>query len=168
MPLNANRRVGIFRHARAILVRYMNLATLLMIASWLPAPLADQTCLASTLYLEARDQPVLGQIAVAEVALRRQQSMLEDEGLCAILLRPGQFALSTVSPRFRFKSLDAWNRAWLIAGTTMTRWTVEGDRLSVVPTADHFYAYQRVTPTWAASGERLALIGDHAFYRLVP
>ena len=146
----------------------MNLSTLLLIASWLPQPLADQTCLAATLYLEARDQPVLGQVAVAEVALRRHAASRVPRNLCEVLQQPKQFALTMVSPRFRFKNMGAWNRAWRIAGASMTRWAENGERLAVVPAADHFYAVQRVTPSWAAHGERVALIGDHAFYRLAP
>lgn len=144
----------------------MKLATLLMIANWLPQPIADQTCLAATLYLEARDQPVLGQVAVAEVALRRRGASKAGTPLCGVLTEPKQFALSIVSPRYRLRNLGAWNRAWQIAGATMSRWATSGERLSVVPAADHFYAYQRVTPVWAAHGQRVALIGDHAFYRL--
>lgn len=146
----------------------MKLATLLLLAHWLPQPIADQTCLAATLYLEARDQPVLGQVAIAEVALRRQSAAATPAPLCKVLTEPRQFALSIVSPRYRLRNLGAWNRAWDIAGTTMSRWAASGERLSVVPDADHFYAYQRVTPFWAAHGERVALIGDHAFYRLAP
>ncbi|HQW81069.1 MAG: cell wall hydrolase [Rhodanobacteraceae bacterium] len=143
----------------------MTLATLLMIANWLPQPIADQTCLTATLYLEARDQPVLGQVAIAEVALRRRASK-PPENLCGVLMAPKQFALSIVSPRFQLRNIGAWNRAWRIAGTTMTRWAISGEHGSVVPAADHFFAYQRVTPAWAAHGEQVALIGDHAFYRL--
>jgi spore germination cell wall hydrolase CwlJ-like protein len=144
----------------------MKLATLMMIANWLPQPLADQTCLAATLYLEARDQPVLGQVAVAEVALRRRSLAARSPSLCGVLMQPKQFALTLVSPRYRFRNLGAWNRAFRIAGTTMSRWDQSGERISVVPTADHFFAVNRVTPSWAAHGERVALIGDHAFYRL--
>ncbi len=144
----------------------MKLATLLMIANWLPQPIADQTCLAATLYLEARDQPVLGQVAIAEVALRRRAASEFAPNLCGVLTEPKQFALSIVSPRYQLRNLGAWNRAWRIAGTTMARWADSGERFSVVPAADHFYAYQRVTPAWAAHGRRVALIGDHAFYRL--
>ena len=50
----------------------MKLSFLLWLASLLPQPAADPLCLATTVYLEARDQPVIGQRAVAEVALRRQ------------------------------------------------------------------------------------------------
>ena len=144
----------------------MKLATLLRIANWLPQPIADQTCLAATLYLEARDQPVLGQVAVAEVALRRRGTRKGPVNLCGVLMQPKQFALSIVSPQYQLRNLGAWNRAWRIAGTTMLRWADSGDRYSVVPAADHFYAYQRVTPAWAAHGQRVALIGDHVFYRL--
>jgi spore germination cell wall hydrolase CwlJ-like protein len=146
----------------------MKLSVLLMIANWLPQPLADQTCLAATLYLEARDQPVLGQIAVAEVALRRQANSPWPDDLCRVLTQPKQFALSLVSQRYLFRNLPAWNRAWAIAGATMQRWSINGERLSVVPEADHFFAHHRVTPAWAASGEQVARIGDHAFYRLAP
>lgn len=139
-----------------------------MIANWLPQPIADQTCLAATLYLEARDQPVLGQVAVAEVALRRRSATKAPATLCSVLTEPRQFALSIVSPRYRLRNLGAWNRAWRIAGTSMVRWANNGERFSIVPAADHFYAYQRVTPAWASHGERVALIGDHAFYRLAP
>ena len=146
----------------------MKLATLLIIANWLPQPIADQTCLAATLYLEARDQPVLGQIAIAEVALRRRGASKAPATLCGVLTQPKQFALTLVSPRYRLHNVGAWHRAWRVAGDTMLRWADHGDRFSVGPAADHFFAYQRVTPTWAAHGERVALIGDHAFYRLSP
>ena len=62
-------------------------------------------------------------------------------------------------------SQPAGGTRWRV-GTTMARWADSGERFSVVPAADHFYAYQRVTPAWAAHGRRVALIGDHAFYRL--
>ena len=55
----------------------MKLATVLWLAQLLPQPYADQACLATTVYLEARNQSELGQRAVAEVAatlgLPRQQ-----------------------------------------------------------------------------------------------
>ncbi|MBI2396522.1 MAG: cell wall hydrolase [Xanthomonadales bacterium] len=146
----------------------MQLATLLMIASWLPQPLADQTCLTAALYLEARDQPILGQVAVAEVALRRQRASRHHDNLCQVLLQPRQFALTLVSPNYRFRNLAAWNRASRISAATMARWSQDGDRLSVVPTADHFFAVAYGEPSWAAHGVRIAQIGDHAFYRLSP
>lgn len=146
----------------------MKLAVLLMIVNWLPQTVADQTCLAATLYLEARDQPVLGQVAIAEVALRRQRADRSRPALCTVLIEPRQFALGIVSPRTPIRNLGAWNRAWRIAGTTLARWSESGESLSVVPAANHFYAVHRVTPYWTKHGEWVAQIGDHAFYRLAP
>ncbi len=52
----------------------MKLAFLLWLASVLPQPAADHVCMAGTIYLEARSEPLAGQLAVAEVALRRVDS----------------------------------------------------------------------------------------------
>jgi hypothetical protein len=49
----------------------MKLSMLLWLTSLMPQPVADQACLATTVYLEARSEPTIGQLAVAEVALRR-------------------------------------------------------------------------------------------------
>jgi len=46
----------------------MKLSFLMWLASFLPQSAADPLCLATTVYLEARDQSQLGQRAVAEVA----------------------------------------------------------------------------------------------------
>lgn len=52
----------------------MELSFLMWLASLLPPAQAEPLCLATTVYLEARDQSELGQRAVAEVALRRRDS----------------------------------------------------------------------------------------------
>ena len=50
----------------------MKLAWILWLASMFHNnPASDQACLAATVYLEARGEPVRGQFAVAEVGLRR-------------------------------------------------------------------------------------------------
>ncbi len=55
----------------------MKLAWILWLSSnVLPQPAADSLCLSTTVYLEARDQSMRGQQAVAEVALRRRDSGL--------------------------------------------------------------------------------------------
>ncbi len=54
----------------------MKLAWILWLSQLLPQPAADSLCLSTTVYLEARDQTLRGQQAVAEVALRRLDSGL--------------------------------------------------------------------------------------------
>ena len=53
----------------------MKLSMLLWLTTLLPQPIADQACLATTVYLEARSEPTIGQMAVAEVALRRRDRL---------------------------------------------------------------------------------------------
>ena len=97
----------------------MKLAWILSLASVLPRPVADQTCLAATVYLEARSEPAIGQLAVAEVALRRRENGRWSDDLCKVLTARGQFALSTTSQNYDINEVQSWLRAWTIAGTAM-------------------------------------------------
>jgi spore germination cell wall hydrolase CwlJ-like protein len=144
----------------------MKLAWLLWLASTLPQPAADRACLAATIYLEARSEPAVGQLAVAEVALRRRDSGRWGDALCAVLTARGQFALSTTSKNYIFNSADSWQTAWLVAGFALEVWALPPNlRMAIVPRADHFFAVTSTTPAWA-KGAPLATIGDHSFYRV--
>ncbi len=142
----------------------MKLSLLLWAASLMPQPTADQVCLATTIYLEARNQPTQGQIAVAEVALRRFETQREGASLCEVLQRPKQFALTLVSPNMHLKNQRAWDKAWQISVDTIRLWQLPHPlRTQVVPGANHFIASHISKPAWA-TGEPLATIGDHVFY----
>lgn len=143
----------------------MKLAFLLWLASWMPQPTADRVCLATTVYLEARGQSAVGQMAVAEVALRRRESGQWGNDLCTVLNARGQFALSTTPKSVILDNVDSWNTAWLISGVEMTVWSLPPQwRMAIVPRADHFFAANSEIPSWA-KGSPLARIGDHNFYR---
>jgi spore germination cell wall hydrolase CwlJ-like protein len=143
----------------------MRLAWILWLASLFPQPVADRTCLAATIYLEARGESLLGQAAVAEVAQRRRDSGQWGNTLCAVLTARGQFALSTMSKNYTFSDVDAWQQAWFVAGLSMAEWSLPRRyRVALVPNADHFLAADASPPDWA-KGPPLAVIGDHRFYR---
>lgn len=144
----------------------MKLAWILWITQVLPQPAADHLCLATTVYLEARNQTELGQRAVAEVALRRLETGRWGESMCAVVRAPRQFAPTLVHPGFRFRNIKAWNRAVKVAFEAHTEWSRPlPERRQVVPGADHFVAHDIASPAWAA-GPPVARIGDHSFYRL--
>lgn len=144
----------------------MKLAFLLWLAQMLPQPVSDPLCLATTVYLEARNQSELGQWAVAEVALRRLESGRWGHSVCAVVTAPRQFAPTLVSPGFRIKNLKAWGKAVEVAFASLRQWSQPvQDRLQVVPGADHFYATSVEQPAWA-QGVPVAQIGDHRFYRV--
>jgi spore germination cell wall hydrolase CwlJ-like protein len=83
----------------------MHLSFLLWVASLLPQSAADPLCLASTVYLEARDQSQLGQRAVAEVALRREEDGRWGDSVCEVVTAPKQFAPTLVNPNIEMGSL---------------------------------------------------------------
>ncbi len=145
----------------------MKLAAILWLASLLPQPVADPLCLATTIYLEARDQSELGQRAVAEVAMRRLDSGHWGESICAVVTAPKQFAPTIIHPGHRLKNQEAWERSARIAFESLRDWSGPvSDRSEVVPGASHFAAHNLVTPSWASS-EPVAVIGDHSFYRVM-
>ncbi len=144
----------------------MKLAWILWLSQMLPQPAADSLCLSTTVYLEARDQSVRGQQAVAEVALRRRDSGLWGDNLCDVVTARAQFAPSIVSPGTRLGNTEAWAEAVTIALEAEHNWGLQaGKRKEIVPGASHFMAHAIANPSWRNSYQ-VATIGDHTFYRV--
>jgi spore germination cell wall hydrolase CwlJ-like protein len=141
----------------------MKLSLLLWLASVLPQPVADQTCLATTVYLEARSETSTGQFAVAEVALRRRERGQWGDTVCKVVTAPHQFATSTTPGSFDVLNLDAFRKAWKIAGESIDNWQLpSNERHFFVPHADHF-ATVAVAPAWSRNRVSTT-IGEHRFY----
>ena len=144
----------------------MKLAWILWLASVLPPQAADSLCLSTTLYLEARDQSVLGQQAVAEVALRRADSGLWGDSVCDVVTARKQFAPTIVSPRTRLTNTEAWSQSVTIALEAQRNWALPaGERREIVPGASHFAALSIASPNWR-NAYQVATIGDHTFYKV--
>jgi spore germination cell wall hydrolase CwlJ-like protein len=143
----------------------VKLAWILWLSQILPQPAADSLCLSTTVYLEARDQSVRGQQAVAEVALRRRDSGLWGSNLCSVVTARRQFAPSLVSPNTELANPDAWARAVAIAFDSERNWALPpGERKEIVPGASHFAATAIASPSWR-NAYQVATIGDHTSYR---
>ncbi len=144
----------------------MKLAWILWLAQILPQPAADSLCLSTTLYLEARDQSVRGQRAVAEVALRRRDSGLWGDNVCAVVTARKQFAPTIVPPGTRLRNGEAWAQAVTIALEAERNWALPaGERREIVPGASHFMAHAIANPSWR-NAYQVATIGDHTFLRV--
>lgn len=144
----------------------MKLAWILWVSQLLPQPAADSLCLSTTVYLEARDQSVRGQQAVAEVALRRRDSGLWGNSLCDVVTARKQFAPSLVSPMMRLSNTEAWAEAVTISLEAERNWALPvGERREVVPGASHFAADAIASPSWRTAYQ-VATIGGHTFYRV--
>jgi len=144
----------------------MKLAWILWLSQLLPQPAADSLCLSTTVYLEARDQSVRGQQAVAEVALRRRDSGLWGNDLCSVVTARKQFAPSLVSPDTELGNPDAWAEAVAVAFASERNWALPpGKRKEVVRGASHFAATAIASPSWR-NAYQVATIGGHTFYRV--
>ena len=144
----------------------MKLAWILWLAQILPQPAADSLCLSTTLYLEARDQSVRGQRAVAEVALRRRDSGLWGDNVCSVVTARKQFAPTIVPEGTRLKGGEAWARAVTVALEAERNWALPaGERKEIVPGASHFAALSLASPSWR-NAYQVATIGDHTFYKV--
>ena len=141
----------------------MKLSMLLWLTSLMPQPVADQACLATTVYLEARSEPLNGQLAVAEVALRRLDRGRWGNTVCKVVTSPHQFATTTTPGSFEITNLEAFNKAWQVAGMSIQNWQLPlAQRRMVVPRADHF-ATTALSPAWSRNRPSVT-IGEHAFY----
>jgi len=144
----------------------MKLAWILWLAQILPQPAADSLCLSTTLYLEARDQSERGQRAVAEVALRRRDSGLWGDNVCAVVTARKQFAPTIVPPGTRLRNGEAWAQAVTIALESERNWALPpGERREIVPGASHFMAHAIASPSWR-NAYQVATIGDHTFLKV--
>lgn len=144
----------------------MKLDWILWLASVMPPQAADSLCLSTTVYLEARDQTPRGQQAVAEVALRRQESGLWGESMCEVVTARHQFAPSIVSPQTRLRNSEAWSEAVTIALESQRNWALPAEqRREIVPGASHFMAHAIAAPSWR-NAYHVATIGDHTFLRV--
>lgn len=144
----------------------MKLGLLLWMTSVMPQPIADQTCLAATVYLEARGESMRGQMAVAEVGLHRLDQGRWGKNLCEVLKAPRQFALSITSKNYEIDNLESWTKSWMVASSAHNAWMLpEKLRMRVVPGASHFVANYAEPQSWAI-GRPVAVIGPHRFYAL--
>ena len=144
----------------------MKLAWILWLSQMLPQPAADSLCLSTTVYLEARDQTLRGQQAVAEVALRRLDSGLWGDSMCSVVTARKQFAPTIVAPGTRLQNSDAWANSINVALNAERNWALPvGERKEIVPGASHFMAHKIASPSWR-NAYQVAQIGDHTFLRV--
>ena len=119
----------------------------------------DETdCLARAVYWESKGEPLVGQLAVAEVIINRSNSGRFASTVCGVVRQPGQFSFVhrgsiPAAPR---ASRD-WHTAVAIAQIAM-----QDLADSSAPRALFFHA-RRVHPGWRLT--RVAAVGNHVFYR---
>jgi spore germination cell wall hydrolase CwlJ-like protein len=128
-------------------------------------------CLALNVYHEARNQPTIGQIAVAQVVMNRVEDARYPNDVCEVV-RQGKHYLSghPVKNQCQFswycdgksdamRNLAAAERAYEIA-----EFVLDGSAYGMLDGATHYHT-DKVLPTWASYKTFIVKINDHIFYR---
>ena len=126
----------------------------------------EEKCLSEAIYFEARGEPELGQMAVAQVVMNRVFSGYYPNSVCGVVYQNAnrhlacQFTFACDGIPDRITEPAAWERAKTIAHDTMDGkfW------LKDVGKATHYHAYW-VHPRWVREMRKLDRIGVHTFYR---
>lgn len=121
---------------------------------------AEQDCLASAVYFEARGEPIQGQLAVADVVLNRSRSGRYPATICGVVVQPWQFSFvnRTGAIPAADRSSESWRKAVAIARIAQagTARAVDSDVL--------WYHAEYVSPSWGRRLARQDKIGLHIFY----
>lgn len=121
---------------------------------------AEQDCLASAVYFEARGEPLEGQLAVADVVLNRSVSGRYPDTICGVVLQPWQF--SFVNRTGRIPNADRSSEAWRKA-VAVARIAQAGTARAVARDVLWYHA-DYVSPSWGRRLARQDKIGLHIFY----
>jgi spore germination cell wall hydrolase CwlJ-like protein len=125
----------------------------------------ERTCLAQAIYYEARSEPRIGQLAVADVVLNRVASAVYPNSICQVVFqgstrRTGcQFSFTCDGSMHARVNKRKWKESEDLAGAILA-----GIRAPVSRNATHYHA-NYVTPHWADSLTPTATIGTHKFYK---
>lgn len=120
-------------------------------------------CLTFAVFVEARDQRIEGQIAVAESILERSRLGYEGGHPCDIVLAPKQYDGMARWPQGVIPA-DVDPDAWFTARIAVDA-ALRGRYRSSCFGATHFFAHRHVVPDWALDREA-CIIGAHTFIRV--
>ncbi len=146
-------------------------AALPLVAAVAPATVAalrsgeDRNCLATAIYYEARNQPIEGQEAVAQVIMNRVGRPQFAKTVCDVVAQGGehrgcQFSfVCDGSLNHPPRDAAAWRLADSIAEMALTR------RLSTPVATATFYHADYVSPWWSKVLHKVGQIGAHVFYQ---
>ena len=122
-------------------------------------------CLALNVYHEARNEPLVGQYAVAHVVLNRVASDRYPDDVCSVVhqgytvgRRDCQFSWYCDGKSDKPRNQKAWAEAQLVARDVLEE-TVDDFTNGAL-----FYHATYVQPYWAASFTKTVAVGTHIFY----
>ena len=119
----------------------------------------DKECLALNVYFEARDQNLVGQIAVAHVTMNRVKDAYFPDTICDVVWQDNQFSWTHDGKSDVPRNAEAWEMAQAIASL------VYYEKYPDITNGAEFYHADYISkPQWAAYMEPSRRIGNHIFY----
>jgi spore germination cell wall hydrolase CwlJ-like protein len=120
-------------------------------------------CLTQAVYYEAGFEPADGRRAVAQVVLNRMRHPAFPKSVCGVVYQSNgricQFTFVCDGSLYRQPSAGAWRQAEQIARAALAGYVERS-----VGAATHYHA-DYVAPRWAPMLAKVAMIGQHIFYR---
>ena len=135
--------------------------------------ITELACMATAIYFEARGEPMVGQVAVAQVIMARVNDERYPDTICEVVKQGYYYSWNPEIPipdkcQFSFwcdgkpekiKDEDAYFWATEVADAVMV-----GTLYDTTQGATHYHAYY-VQPSWSKKFTQTVRINDHIFYR---
>jgi hypothetical protein len=128
----------------------------------------ENYCLAQAIYFEARGEAIEGQFAVGRVIKNRVEDTRYPDTICGVVFQNQdwihrcQFSFACDRASDNPKEMASWAMARRLANLVQASWVP-----NEIGAATHYHATY-VQPGWAERMDRIALVGDHIFYREEP
>jgi spore germination cell wall hydrolase CwlJ-like protein len=123
-------------------------------------------CMTAAIYYEAGFESVDGQRAVAQVVINRMRNPLFPKTVCGVVFQGSdkttgcQFTFTCDGSLARKPADAAWDRSRKVAEAAL----LHGYVMKKVGNATHYHA-DYVAPYWSPSLVKVAVVGQHIFYR---
>ena len=130
----------------------------------------QEVCLVQTIYFEARGETLRGQLAVANVILKRVSNKYFPNTICKVVKSGKYFKGSPVKNRCAFsywcdgKSERMYDKLSYKKALTVKDLALSGSVVATVDKATHYHALY-VNPKWAKEMKKISQIGKHIFYK---
>ena len=131
-------------------------------------------CLALNLYFEARDQPVVGQLAVGFSTMNRVADERYPDSVCGVVKQAQYSAWDSKNP-IRHRCQYSWfcdgmsdepkNSKAMIEATILAANIFYGRVTDISDGATHYHATWINAPYWTEQMTTVFTIDDHIFYR---
>ena len=121
----------------------------------------DFDCLSRNIYWESKNQPLIGQIAVAHITYNRLLSGKWGDTFCDVIFAKKQFSWTSIKNirNAKPKNKVQWDRAKHSAHLFS-----KGVRVTNLSKTKFYYADYIKKPIWANKMNKTAKIGTHIFY----